>query len=186
MIRAIAISAALSVILSTSVWTFAGECQGGKNCGCHVQCPSCRSYCELKIEPGKEKKSCWEVECKPICIPQITFPWQKCSEPKCAKVKYIHVLKKHEYECDVCKHKWEAVCDKCGEGTGKSAPPTASRDESTPAMPPPVTIHSPGEYYGRSAPNFADPPTPIGLERRGFPFGANTSTMTSGNTPRSR
>jgi hypothetical protein len=76
-----------------------------------VQCPSCEKYCKVESEIVKEKKYGWDVECKPICIPKVTFPWQKCCEPKCAKMKYVRVLKKEEYECEHCQYKFTPVCN---------------------------------------------------------------------------
>lgn len=51
-------------------------------CG-QITCPHCHHVCKLEVEKEKVKKYCWNVECKPICIPKITFPWQSCCEPKC-------------------------------------------------------------------------------------------------------
>ena len=98
-----------------------------------VRCPRCHTSCQLEIEKGKEKKSCWEIECKAICIPKVTFPWQKCCQPKCAKVKYVNVLKKKTWECEVCKTKWNAVCSDCA----CDATPT---DTVSPAPKPPAPV----------------------------------------------
>lgn len=94
----------------------AGGCKGGcSGCKAHagepIQCPNCASFCKVEVETVKEKKTCWEVECKPICIPKVTLPWQKCCTPKCAKMKYVRVLKKEEYECEHCQYKFTPVCD---------------------------------------------------------------------------
>ncbi len=38
-----------------------------------------------------------------------------CEKPDCttcnngARIRYVNVLKKYEYECEVCKYKWEAL-----------------------------------------------------------------------------
>jgi len=88
-------------------------CEGG--CKTHrgepIQCPNCAKFCKVETETVKEKKYCWDVECKPICIPKVTLPWQKCCTPKCAKMKYVRVLKKEEYECEHCQYKFTPVCD---------------------------------------------------------------------------
>ncbi len=53
------------------------------NRGCNqVRCPDCENcfpeeYCKLKIEMGEREFSCYEVDYKTICIPKVTFPWQK-------------------------------------------------------------------------------------------------------------
>ncbi len=44
---------------------------------CRTTCPNCHACCTLKVESGKEEKSCWEIECEEICIPCVVFPWQK-------------------------------------------------------------------------------------------------------------
>ena len=106
-------------------------CRGGckSGCGQQVQCPSCQKYCKFEMETVKEKKSGWDVECKAICIPKITLPWQKCCTPKCAKMKYVRVLKKEEYECEHCQCKFTPVCDEdckvpfsrgCAHGCGRA------------------------------------------------------------------
>jgi len=104
-------------------------------------CPTACEPCgELKTkkkcvgEPTtiKVKKHCWEVECKDICIPKVTMPWDrnrnKCCDPCdtcgkgstcetcncCARHRTIKVLKKKDYECEKpgCKFKVvEEVCD---------------------------------------------------------------------------
>ncbi len=162
--------AALVVVLTNYAWAGGGSCCNGcdcEDCG-PVVCPNC--YCELKHEVEKEKKYCWNIECKAICIPKVKFPWEDCcAPPKCAKMKYVNVLKKKEYECEVCKYKWEAVCDKC-ECHGKPAAKAAPSDASVPPAAPPVTIHGASDYYGAGRSNFVDPPTPVGLEMRDINF----------------
>ncbi len=89
----------------------AGETRGT----CHeVTCPCCHHVCKLSSEIVKEKNYCWNVECKPICIPRVRFPWEKNCKPKCAKIKYVNVLEKREYECENCTYKWTPVCADCG------------------------------------------------------------------------
>ncbi len=49
--------------------------------GC-VACQQCG--CQMKVEDIKVSHHCWQVETKTVCIPPITFPWQKrCSEVDC-------------------------------------------------------------------------------------------------------
>lgn len=80
---------------------------------CVDECPRC--HCKVTIEEAKEKKTCFEVTCEPICIPRVHFPWEKCCAPKCARVKYVHVVKKETYECKKCHYKFEPVCcEPCG------------------------------------------------------------------------
>ncbi|QDU94711.1 hypothetical protein [Lignipirellula cremea] len=94
---------------------------------CEVQCPSCRCWsCKVSQEKVKEKKTCFDCECKAICIPRVRFPWENCCcKPlKCAKVRVVKVLVQHEYECEHCRYKWDPVCvdgccrSRCGAGCG--------------------------------------------------------------------
>lgn len=84
-----------------------------------LTCPSCRQPCDNKTcrsEPTtiKEKKHCWEVGWKDICIPHVRFPWTPCdSPPKCGLVRSVRVLKKVEYECEKCGYKWDVKCVQC-------------------------------------------------------------------------
>ncbi len=43
---------------------------------CECGPPTCK-YCKLHVEKEKIKKSCWKVERKQICIPEVRFPWSK-------------------------------------------------------------------------------------------------------------
>jgi hypothetical protein len=113
--RILTMTAALLVALSiasTSSLALAGIFGGGDCC-----CPDCgHKVCQPKQETIKEKKHCWDVECKDICIPKAKWPWESCCEPKCAKVKTIKVLKKVEYECEKCHTKWEVLSCGCQDG----------------------------------------------------------------------
>jgi hypothetical protein len=84
---------------------------------------SCCPQCQLEVDKSKIKEYCYDVQCKTICIPRITFPWQKGCENGCdapcsccpippngAKIKTVRVLKKFEYECEKCKYKWTPEC----------------------------------------------------------------------------
>jgi hypothetical protein len=101
----------------------------------------------------QEKKTCFDVEEKAICIPPITFPWEKsqgkgkggdCAVgPRCGKVKIVRVLVKQQYECAQCKYTWTAVSlcgDRCGDkGAAKEQTETGA---VTPGhdVPPPPTV----------------------------------------------
>jgi hypothetical protein len=96
-----------------------GCCNGAAGCGCHVQCPQCHHYCKLSVDKEKVENYCWEVECKPVCVPRVHFPWECGCPPKCARVIHVNVLKKHTYECEKCAYSWSpepAEC--CGNGCG--------------------------------------------------------------------
>jgi hypothetical protein len=98
---------------------------------CHVKCPRCDNICHVTVGLEKVKRHCYDVECKTICIPRITFPWQIacgtrcdtccdspgmcCPEPaNSAKLRTVRVLKKFEYECERCKYTWSPTCGECG------------------------------------------------------------------------
>ena len=121
----------LAALLSSASMAQAGDGPKDKgHCGkgLRVRCPNCCHECIYTAEKAKETKSCYEVECKEICIPRIVFPWQKCGCGKghkggkgcgdgkggCghnrgAKSKSVRVLVKYEYECSVCEYKWNPV-----------------------------------------------------------------------------
>lgn len=123
MLRILLCAVVLAATCGHQSSTFAEESETPtKRPYCPPRCPNCKAYCKFEWENAKESKSCWCIERKAICIPKITFPWQKCTEPKCARVRWVNILKEMEYECPRCKCKWtvEVVpCDHCG--TGESA-----------------------------------------------------------------
>ena len=118
-------------------WTTSASAEYfGEGCddGC-ATCPQCDTCCQLNVDEDKEKKHCWNVEYKEICIPRVVFPWQKsCCAPYAnngAKVKTVRVLKKHSYECPTCKYSWTPVdtgccsdgcCDAGGDVSAGQAP----------------------------------------------------------------
>ena len=129
-------------------------------------CPHCSEPCFPSVSKSKTTKHCFAVDCKPICIPAITFPWQKCNgkcdgascqdkgcqakragkdgkgcsgkncggkgkcpaancqtPAKCGRVRYVKVLRKHEYECSSCKVTWSV--DRNGGDKAKAQPTEA-------------------------------------------------------------
>jgi hypothetical protein len=84
----------------------------------HHCCPECghKACCPVPVTL-KEKKHCYQCECKDICIPGIKSPFAPCCEPpKCGRVRTIKVLKKIEYECEKCGYQWDVKsvgCDCC-------------------------------------------------------------------------
>ncbi len=104
-----------------------------------IKCPNCCKTCVGLPERVKIEKECWEVECKEICIPQITFPWEKCcAAPRCGKVISVKTLKRHQYECEGCGYKWswdKTPCcgaGNCGTNCSQALPPVQE-----PVLPPP-------------------------------------------------
>jgi hypothetical protein len=81
-------------------------------------CPHCGCGVCMPVETVvKERKHCWEIECKQVCVPGIKWPWDKCCEPpRSGPVKTVKVLKRVEYECEKCGYQWEiqaAGCKTC-------------------------------------------------------------------------
>ena len=108
----------LLAAMAISIGTIATGYSAGLAVRLHT-CPHCQTQCTPKIcEPtpstDKEKKHCWCIETKEVCIPHIRFPWQPCCEPpKCGRVRTVKTLKKVEYECEKCGYKWEIKCASC-------------------------------------------------------------------------
>ena len=112
------------IICCTAGWSWAGEscapsCTSGAcdSSGCGRGCGQCDGeYCCPTAELVKDKKTCFNVECKNICIPAVKFPWDKSCELTCGKVRTVHVLKKSSYPVEKVVYKWEAdqPCGCCG------------------------------------------------------------------------
>lgn len=118
-------------------------CTSTSSCGtkacCKVQCSACGKTCVPELVKTEKTNSCYNVACKDICIPKITFPWQKCCTPQCGKVISVRVLKKVEYKCPSCKYQWSVVSSGCGE-CGTAA--CGCDSDTTPVAPTPkVTTH---------------------------------------------
>ncbi len=76
-----------------------------------IVCPQCHKHCKCEVEKVTEKKTCFDVECKAICVPRVKFWWEDCCQPpRCAKTRLVHVLVEEEYECEHCRYKWTPVC----------------------------------------------------------------------------
>jgi len=126
--------------------------------GCDDQ--ACCPKCKFSVSKEAVKKHCYGVECKTICIPRITFPWQTARSKACdegcdqgcddgcngschrclapqngAKLKTVHVLKKFEYTCEQCKYQWTPTRShtNCADPDCTAAP-----DEAGPRLVPPV------------------------------------------------
>jgi hypothetical protein len=143
----------LGLLATTSLSKALADCGGG--C-CTHQCPNCNATCRSKVSEGKEEKHCWDTKCETVCIPRITFPWEKCctkvgdgccgkccpAPAPCGKVITVRRLMKHEYECPVCKYSWEVNdcggCNGCSGGgctAQKQQPQRAPADvRSTPVV----------------------------------------------------
>ena len=116
---------------------------GDLQLGCKSCCPACGYHCKLDAEVVDVKKKGFVVECEPICVPRVVWPWQlgkrmfgclgcgtkdtccdSCDGGGCsacvhngAKVKMTKVLGTESYECPACEYSWTAEKGGCGGGT---------------------------------------------------------------------
>ena len=98
-------------------------------CGC-VECPQCAcEICNLEVDQGKVKKTCFKVEQKTICIPPVRRPWQRDCPPTTSRTKTIKVLKKHSYECPSCTYKW--TVQKCETPTAAASGASTANEIAT-------------------------------------------------------
>ncbi len=79
----------------------------GGACG---SCNSSEAVCFPRRTKEKVKKHGWNVLCENVCVPAFKWPWESCCKPKCGYVRGIHVLEKHEYECEKCGYEWTIKC----------------------------------------------------------------------------
>jgi hypothetical protein len=140
---------AVAVTANTAA-ALAGEaCHQAKRSQCSC-CPKCGEACYPTVSVGKEKRHCWEVDTKTICIPRVRFPWEKdcgdkgcckteCAQPKCGRTKCVNVLLKRTYECDICKYRWNGnptKQGKCGHNSRESVTlPKSNRPAPAPPQP---------------------------------------------------
>jgi len=115
--------AATLLIATLCVWQYSIDQTANATSCDSASCDTCCPNCKLKIDEKRFTKHCYDVECKTICIPRATFPWQKGCKNGCdaqcsycptplngAKTKTVRVLKKFEYECQRCQYKWTPGC----------------------------------------------------------------------------
>jgi len=122
---------ALSIVLMN---LGVGSALAGEGCckpqgSCERPCEPCRRFvCRPYMSLETVTKTCFETECKQICIPKVTFPWQErcaadrcgrsCGDvstscvPKCGKVVTVNTLKVRDYQCErwVCRWEIEETC----------------------------------------------------------------------------
>ena len=80
--------------------------------------PNVCSVCKPHVEKTKEKKTCWKVVWKEICIPSIKCCCEKECDRKCGFVMKVKTLEQVEYECDKCEVKWEMHKKRCASCVG--------------------------------------------------------------------
>ncbi len=93
-------------------------------------CQSCGGTCVLKAEQVEEDETCYDVECKEVCIPAVRFPWETCRTPKCGRVRLVTKLKEDKRKTTTCKYEWVLTCPRCGRRAASS-----KQEENTPATP---------------------------------------------------
>ena len=149
--------ACLFAIASSARWPALAQCDSDSGCS------SCCPRCKLEVSTENVKKHFYEVVCKEICIPKVTFPWQKPRCDKCdggcdtgscdcpipckgAHIRTVKVLKKYQYECERCKYKWTPECcncnGNCSEGPVAENPASEEANTAkgfTPPVPPDFT-----------------------------------------------
>lgn len=132
-----------------------GAC--GEDC-----CSAGGKVCRFTVTTEKVMSSCFDVECQPVCIPPVTFPWQTspCDRAKCGgaatgpmhrfgRIRYVNVLMEREYEAGE-----RCVCDwKVGNACTSLPDAPAPRDEENPEpgndreeMPPPDLVRRPAWF----------------------------------------
>ena len=121
-------------------------------CDCPGGAPDCCPKCNLEIKKEAVKKHFYRVECKTICIPRVTCPWEKPSQKSCtgscdsgdcqcpvpckgARIRKVKVMRKYEYECEKCKYKWTPTCltSDCTSPSGQ--PDSTAGEKFAPPVP---------------------------------------------------
>ena len=74
----------------------------------HLQCSTCQKSCNLTVGVATKETECFEVQCKDICIPPVTLPWQ-CRPTRCGRVRRVNVLVIETREEEVCEYKWDLL-----------------------------------------------------------------------------
>ena len=97
-------------------------------------CKVCRTEAEL----ADTTEDCWNVECKDVSIPAVRFPWTRCDECRCGRVRTVHVLKSGERELQECEYDWhvQSICPQCGQ-QGGACGHVGSAELATPPEPAP-------------------------------------------------
>jgi hypothetical protein len=109
-----------------------------KKKACCNSCNSCAGGCDACAGTGCDGSCGGGSKC--------------CNYNNGACIRYVNKLKKYEYECEVCKYKWEAIRG-CGNGCGSCAGSIA------PGIP-----SVPGEEVAPTAADSELPPAPPALD----------------------
>ena len=122
-----------TVILSTNPSNAQQKKAGAANC----------DGCTLEVKAVTEKKTCFKVEEKVICVPAVRMPWHKCDPPKTSKTKTIRVLKKETYERPSSSYEWTvAKAAKPVSIARKALTENKQNTESMPLTPQPPVLRA--------------------------------------------
>ena len=131
----------LAFLLAAIVLTAAGtvRAEHGDCDRCDNDCCEDEKICCPQTVTKTVRESCFEVECKEICIPRFRFPWSKECESRCGRVRTIKVLKRRHYTFEKCVCRWtiESSCPKCGDVHGSGAAGKREPDDDDVVPPPP-------------------------------------------------
>jgi hypothetical protein len=100
----------------------------------------CDKICVPTVTPGKQTKTCYEVDYKEICVPGFRLPWSKSCEPVCGHVVRVKVLKQREYECPKCDVRWNLEQAPCAYGCQPSCQHGAASISPGPVAPHPTML----------------------------------------------
>lgn len=157
-------------IASAGIFAKKANCDSNASDTCNdccdkIICPQPCGYCVAESKCVDIKRTCFNVKCKTICIPAITFPWEKrgagccdlcdngaaggcnaCASAKCGRVISVKVLEKSSRVVGqklVCN--WKHVkCHSCRDCDSDCAPAGGevvpeSPVTEPPPVPPPAT-----------------------------------------------
>jgi hypothetical protein len=97
------------------------------------------------LEYTKEKKTCFKIEQKLVCVPKVRLPWKKDCPPGISKTRTVTVLKKHSYECEQCGYKWSVLDPEVCDSAPEEAPQEASANTDSETMKETPSVEDPVE-----------------------------------------
>jgi len=136
----------------TRVTTGAETTTIAATCDCPTGGTDCCPKCKLEIKKEAVKKHFYTVECKTICIPKVTCPWEKSPQKVCdgscdsgdcqcpvpckgARTRKVKFIRKYEYECEKCKYKWTPTCRTCDCTSPSGQPDSTAGEKFAPPIP---------------------------------------------------
>ncbi len=86
-------------------------CLKPRGCGQTIAAGCCATpnpACSPKTEMVKVTKTCYKPKQAAVCIPPIKFPWMKCNEFGCPKIRCVNRFEKEEIDCgEKCVIVWK-------------------------------------------------------------------------------